>query len=49
MWKRLRSLLTDLRRWWRKGRDEPQVLDARARFWSEVRAGEREAEAKKGS
>jgi len=46
MWKRLRPLLNDLWRRLRKGRDERRVPGARARFWAEVRAGEREAEAR---
>ena len=43
--KRLRPLLVRAFRWLRKGHDERRAADARARFWSEVRAGEREAEA----
>jgi hypothetical protein len=43
--KRLRGVLAGLWRWLRKGHDERRVAAARARFWSEVREGEREAEA----
>jgi hypothetical protein len=32
-------------RWSRKSHDERQSTEARARFWDEVREGEREAEA----
>jgi hypothetical protein len=45
MWKRLRYAL---RRAWRRsqrGADERRAAEARARFWAEVREGEREAEA----
>jgi chromosome condensin MukBEF MukE localization factor len=43
--KRLRRLLPRAWRWLRKGHDERRAADTRARFWAEVRAGEREAEA----
>ena len=43
--KQLRDVLTRLWRWLRKGHDERRVVAARARFWAEVREGEREAEA----
>jgi chromosome condensin MukBEF MukE localization factor len=45
MWKRLRRAL---RRVWRRsqrGPGECREAEARARFWAEVREGEREAEA----
>ena len=42
--KRLRPLAARVWRWLRKGHDERRVTRARARFWAEVRAGEREAE-----
>jgi hypothetical protein len=42
--KYLLGLLARFWRWLRKGHDERRVVDARARFWAEVRAGEREAE-----
>ena len=45
MWKRLHPWLTAFWRRLRKGHDERLVAAARARFWSEVRAGEREADA----
>jgi chromosome condensin MukBEF MukE localization factor len=45
MWKRLQPLLTGLWRRLRRGHDERRVAEARKRFWAEVRAGEREAEA----
>jgi len=44
MWKRLRD---GLRRLWRPsqgGLDERRTAKARARFWAEVREGQREAE-----
>lgn len=44
MWNQLQALLTGLLRWLRKGHDERRTVEARARFWAEVRAGEREAE-----
>ena len=45
MWKRLRRALWRL--WQRSQRDpeERQAAKARARFWAEVREGQREAEA----
>ena len=45
-WKRLRRVLARLRRWSHKSRDERRSGAARARFWAEARAGEREAEAR---
>ena len=42
---RVSRLPARLWRWLRKGHDERRVTKARARFWAEVRAGEREAEA----
>ncbi len=45
MWKRLRPQLTRLWQRLRKGQYERRVAEARARFWAEARAGEREAEA----
>jgi len=44
MWKDLRRLLTRLWRWSQKGPAERRVTRERARFWAEVREGEREAE-----
>jgi hypothetical protein len=46
MWKRLGSALRRLWRRSRKGAEERRIAKARARFWSEVREGEREAEAR---
>jgi hypothetical protein len=42
-WKRLREVLARLGRWSHKGRDERRSAAARARFWADARAGEREA------
>ena len=45
MWKRLRQAL---RRLWQRSQsspDERQAAKLRARFWAEVREGQREAEA----
>lgn len=45
MWKRLRQAL---RRLWRQSQESPgerRAAKARARFWAEVREGQREAEA----
>jgi hypothetical protein len=42
--KRLRQLLVRLRRWSQQGRDVRRSDAARARFWAELREGEREAE-----
>jgi hypothetical protein len=41
----LRDVLTQIWRWLRKGHHERRVTAARARFWAELREGEREAEA----
>jgi hypothetical protein len=46
MWKRLRYALSRL---WRRSQTDPgerRVAKARARFWAEVREGQREAEAR---
>jgi hypothetical protein len=46
MWKRLRQTLWRL---WRRSPGDPGELrtaEARARFWAEVREGQREAEAR---
>jgi len=45
VWKGLRQQWASLWRWLRKGHDERRIAEERARFWAEVRAGEREAEA----
>ena len=44
MWKGLRQLLTRLWRWSQKDPPEQHEAKVRARFWAEVREGEREAE-----
>jgi hypothetical protein len=46
MWNRLSRLLARLRRWSHPNRDECRSPAARARFWAELRKGEREAEAR---
>jgi hypothetical protein len=45
MWERLRHALWRLWRESQRGSDERRAAEARARFWAEVREGEREAEA----
>jgi hypothetical protein len=45
MWSSLRSALASLLRWSRSARKERRTTAARERFWSELREGEREAEA----
>lgn len=45
MWKRLRDAVRRLWRLSRRGHDERRVAEARARFWTDVRQGQREAEA----
>jgi hypothetical protein len=44
MWKRLRYALARLWRRSQRGPDERRTAKARARFWTEVREGQREAE-----
>ncbi len=46
MWKRLHLGLQSSWQWWQRGRNERRAARKRARFWSELRAGEREAEAR---
>jgi hypothetical protein len=46
VWKRLDPRRTWLWRWLRRNHIERRTGLERARFWAEVRAGEREAEAK---
>jgi hypothetical protein len=46
IWKRVCHVPGRLVRWSQRSRDERLVAEARARFWAEVRAGEREAEAR---
>ena len=45
MWKRLRHVLQRLGQLSQSGVDERRTTRARARFWDEVREGQREAEA----
>ena len=45
MWKHLRQALWRLWRSPQRGAGERRVAKARARFWAEVREGQREAEA----
>ena len=44
MWNRLRDAWWRFRRILRRRADERRVSTARARFWTEVREGQREAE-----
>ena len=44
MWERVRHVFWRLWRRSQKGPDERRTAKARARFWSEVREGQREAE-----
>jgi hypothetical protein len=44
MWKDLRGVLERLWRWSQKSPAERRAARTRARFWTEVREGEREAE-----
>jgi len=46
MWERLRHALWRLWRRSQTGPDERQAAKARARFWAEMREGQREAEAR---
>ena len=46
MWNRLRDALSRLWRRSRRGLSRRRTLRTRARFWAEVREGEREAEAR---
>jgi hypothetical protein len=46
MWEDLRQMLARLWRRPQQSSDERRVIEARERFWAEVREGEREAEAK---
>lgn len=46
LWRWLRGLLARLRPGYRKADAARRSAAARARFWAEVRAGEREAEAR---
>lgn len=48
-WKRVRELLARVGRWTHKGRDDRRSAAARARFWADARAGEREAAARASS
>jgi len=44
MWEGLQHALRRLWRWWKKSPAERRAARARARFWAELRAGQREAE-----
>jgi hypothetical protein len=46
MWNDLRRTTRHLWQWLRRGAAERRVVKARARFWAEVREGEREADAR---
>lgn len=46
MWTRLHELLGRLWRWSRTSARERRTARARARFWAELRKGQREAEAR---
>lgn len=46
MWNRLRRLGERLSEWLQRGRDARRAARTRARFWAEVREGQREAEAR---
>ena len=46
MWNDLREVLVRLWQWSQKSAAERRVGKARARFWADVREGEREAEAR---
>ena len=45
MWKHLRHTLRRLWQRLQRGRGERRAAETRARFWAEVREGQREAEA----
>ena len=45
MWEGLRQALARLWKRSQKGRAEARAVEARARFWAELREGQREAEA----
>jgi hypothetical protein len=49
VWENLRQILASLRRRWRSSVEARRVEKKRARFWAEVRAGRREAEARSRS
>jgi hypothetical protein len=49
MWKRLHHAWALLRRRLLRGGDERRASTARARFWAEVREGQREAKARSRS
>jgi hypothetical protein len=46
MWERLKLALGRLWRWSRKSPAERRAAKLRANFWAELRAGQREAEAR---
>jgi hypothetical protein len=49
MWDRLRQMLADLWRRPQQSSQERREIEARERFWAEVREGELEAEARSDS
>jgi hypothetical protein len=46
MWNEFREMLVRLWQWSQKSAADRRLAKARARFWAEVREGEREAEAR---
>lgn len=44
MWQKIKEILEQLRRWTRRGLKDRRVATERARFWAEVREGERDSE-----
>lgn len=49
MWKRPKDALLRLLRWSKKSPTERRVEKARARFWADLREGQRQAEARSRS
>jgi hypothetical protein len=49
MWRGLRDLQASVRRWLQSGLAERRAARSRARFWTELRAGEHEAKVRSGS
>jgi hypothetical protein len=49
MWKRLKGALGRFWRWSQKSPAERRAARVRARFWTDLRAGQREAEARSRS
>jgi len=46
MWKLVRDAIQNLCLWLRESVEERRAAQARAQFWAELRAGQREAEAR---